>query len=172
MKTFYWVTFVLIAAFAVGIGIWRKSEKMPNTPPLSEASKPQTLLTISEFRQLCRDGDARRVKAALAGGYPISERDAGGSSALHESVMHVDVCKILIESGIDVNVQRDFRFDGFTALHQACVAPADPLVVELLLKAGADPNILDSDGKKPIDYARKYSSYEGYPEKVKLLEQR
>ena len=43
-----------------------------------------------------------------------------------------------------------FRKDGSTALHEAARAGRTDLV-KFLLEHGADPNVLDADGKKPID---------------------
>ncbi len=62
------------------------------------------------------------------------------------------VRQLLDEPGCDVN-ERDAH--GSTALHAAAGAPGDPVqIVELLLRHGADRQLMDGAGRKPADIAR------------------
>lgn len=60
-----------------------------------------------------------------------------------------EVIKMLVKRGIDINEK---SLNGKTALHAVCCTP-HPYSVYTLLKYGADPNIMDNDGKTPIMYS-------------------
>jgi len=80
------------------------------------------------------------------------QADDRGSSAVIDSVLgkHKDILNDLIEAGADMNLRSK---DGQSALIVA-VGISDEVIVEELLKAGADPDIPDSLGMS----ARKYAS--------------
>jgi ankyrin repeat protein len=77
---------------------------------------------------------------------------------LHNQALHACVAlsqdsetvRLLIEQGADVNMAQG---GGYTPLHQAAAAGCTELV-EVLLKAGANPAMLCHQGKTPADYAR------------------
>jgi len=80
-------------------------------------------------------------------------------AAMYDSV---DVARLLISRGAKVNAKSGI---GWTALHWT--AYEDSLkVAQLLIDNRADKYIKDSDGKKPIDYARE----SGYSEMEALLQ--
>jgi ankyrin repeat protein len=58
---------------------------------------------------------------------------------------------LLLKRGADLHAQ---DYCGNTVLHLAC-AQGSQLVIRLLLNEGADPNLKDFKGCKPIDFARK-----------------
>lgn len=58
-----------------------------------------------------------------------------------------DVAKDLIERGIDVNNQDEKKR---TALHYLCARPNNVELIEAILKAGGDPNILDKENRSPL----------------------
>jgi ankyrin repeat protein len=68
--------------------------------------------------------------------------------------------------GVDVNHVNNF---GWAALLEAIILgngePKYQRIVELLLKAGTDPNLADKDGITPLQHARS----RGYPEIEKRL---
>lgn len=68
---------------------------------------------------------------------------------------HVETVRTLIAAGVDVNHVNNL---GWTALLEAIILGNGELkyqhVVELLLKAGADPNLADKDGITPLQHAR------------------
>jgi cytohesin len=61
------------------------------------------------------------------------------------------VVNLLIQRGANLNSR---GFEGRTALHETAFFNC-PQMTELLLTNGADPNLKDRDGKKPIDVAIK-----------------
>ena len=71
--------------------------------------------------------------------------------------------RLLIERGADVNYQR--KLDGLTSLHVA-VKNGDSALIGVLVGASADPHLIDSGGKTPIDFARD----EGREELLEMLE--
>ncbi|XP_050227583.1 zinc finger CCCH domain-containing protein 30 [Mercurialis annua] len=64
----------------------------------------------------------------------------------------IDVIKLILSSS-DADVNRSCGLDKSTALH--CAASGGAVnavdVVKLLLAAGADPNLIDADGLRPVD---------------------
>ncbi len=75
------------------------------------------------------------------------------NQALHACValsQDSETVRLLIEQGADVNMA---QAGGYTPLHQAAAAGSTELV-EVLLKAGANPVTPCNQGKTPADYAR------------------
>jgi hypothetical protein len=100
-----------------------------------------------------RAGNLEIIQFLIKAGAPVNLRaEDRDTSALIDSVMGKfdDITTDLINAGADVNIQSK---DGQTALIVA-VGADDAGVVELLLKAGANPDISDHMGMS----ARKYAS--------------
>jgi hypothetical protein len=100
-----------------------------------------------------RAGNPEAVKFLLSAGAPVNlQAEDRNTSALLDSVMgkFYDIMTDLIKAGADVNIQSK---DGQTALIVA-VGADDVIMVEELLKAGANPDISDHMGMS----ARKYAS--------------
>jgi len=72
---------------------------------------------------------------------------------------HLDLVKVLIDRGADVNANPGPR--SGTPLHRAAVRNWVD-VIKLLLEHGADPQIKDNEGKTPMDLARRMNHLESY----------
>ena len=100
-----------------------------------------------------RAGNLEIIQFLLKAGAPVNLRaEDRDTSALIDSVMGKfdDITTVLINAGADANIQSK---DGQTALIVA-VGADEESTVELLLKAGANPDISDHMGMS----ARKYAS--------------
>ena len=169
------------------------------------------------FKAVTR-GDVARVRELLKKGANVNAREKDYSITVHFMVFNrcvasarvcglsplhwaaaygfVDVVKILLEHGADVNPR---NVDGITPLHLATVAghvdvarillehgadvntknednqtplhyaatEGHAVVARLLLEHGADPSIRDKDGRTPLDIARE----KGHKEVVRVIEE-
>ena len=111
-----------------------------------------------------RHGDLAEINELLAAGIDPNQEDRDGYTPLMEAASrdHEGAIIALIEAGADVNKKREPAED--TALHMAQQSNL-PNIVELLLEAGANPNVSDAYKHIPIIDA----SARGYTEIVKLL---
>jgi len=103
-----------------------------------------------------RNGHLNTLKLLLYSGAQVNlDAEDRGSNALFDSALirNKEIVKVLIEAQADVNVQSK---DGQTALI-VVVGAGDEDIVELLVKAGADPDIKDALGVS----ARKYATIFG-----------
>lgn len=101
-------------------------------------------------------GNMRAVQMILEHGANVLLKDKRfGQTALHRAVRdsrtfrNHDVCKLLLERGIDSNEQDG---DGATVLHRA-LQFADVELAQLLLDHGADITAVDIDGNTALHYA-------------------
>lgn len=101
-------------------------------------------------------GDPAMIKALLAGGADVQEKDQDGMTALHWAVVanHAEAAQALLAGGADVNAVDRF---GYTPLlYAATIDFGDAETETALLRAGADPNIKDKKGKTAFAQAREY----------------
>jgi serine/threonine-protein phosphatase 6 regulatory ankyrin repeat subunit B len=112
----------------------------------------------------CAEGDhTPLVELLLEAGADINGVGEDGRTALMECAnsSSKSVAKRLLELGANVNAKRD---DGSTALHEAifCACegyeqPDENDIIPLLLAAGADATLPDSEGLTPLALAQQYA---------------
>uniref|UniRef100_A0AAV1TCQ4 Uncharacterized protein n=1 Tax=Peronospora matthiolae TaxID=2874970 RepID=A0AAV1TCQ4_9STRA len=109
-----------------------------------------------------RSGDEVKVRqlieesAAVARNLINLKHHRKGTTPLMEAAAYrcnEPIVSELIASGADVNEVDDTKLKN-TALHYAAKTNRDPLVVETLLEAGADPYAVNRKGFTPLDIAR------------------
>jgi len=116
------------------------------------------------------NNDLAMLKIALAGGADVQSTigfDKSSPLISAAQLGFVDIVRALIEAKADVD---HVNARGWTALITAVVLgngdKDHTAIVEALVKAGADGDIKDRQGKKAIDYARA----RGYSDMVPILE--
>src|SRR5205807_8636602 len=91
-------------------------------------------------------GGIKVVRELLAAGANVNARAADGCTALHAAAVERDVqiVELLLAAGADVNARTK---DDITPLMCSIGSPySDPTVGLALIRAGADVNIVDSQG--------------------------
>lgn len=123
---------------------------------LSVVSCAREKTSDSEFREYVRNGKISDIELSLKNGYDVNTLGYAKENALHEA-NSIEVVKLLINAGIDINNRALPKIDGRTALHLACIAGNVELkIVKLLVDSGADIDIKDAKGKTAYDYALEY----------------
>ena len=109
-------------------------------------------------------GDREAVRTLLQQKVDVNVRQGDGSTALHWAAFREDIemTKMLLAAGADVKAAT--REGAITPLFMACSSGSAP-IVEALLKAGADPNSVKSNGTTALMTA----ASSGSPEAVKVL---
>lgn len=134
---------------------------------------------MGKLHTACQKGKIEKVKKLLADkAVNVNEYDGSGNTPLHlaaynfnglASKIRLEVAKLLIEAGAQVNAMRTEEPYG-TPLHCA-VDRADTEMVRLLLEKKADLTIPGSGGITSLDFALANSETSGndYSEIIKLL---
>lgn len=103
-------------------------------------------------------GNAEIIKAMIPAGPDLTIRNRFGGNALIPACerAHVDAVKVLLTTRINVN---HINYLGWTCLLEIVLlgdgGPRHQEVTRLVLAAGADPNIADKDGVRPLAHARR-----------------
>ncbi|KAJ5924217.1 hypothetical protein N7466_008404 [Penicillium verhagenii] len=100
-------------------------------------------------------GRSEGLKLLIDKGADINTQSDDGWTAIRSASSngHLEAVKILLDGGADVHKMGD---DQWTPLHAAALnhgSPAAPAVVELLLKHGANMNLLTNKGKSMLHIA-------------------
>jgi ankyrin repeat protein len=115
------------------------------------------------FCQAVYFGDKETICLFIEAGMNVSRPDSAGNTPLiiAAQLNQVDVAYYLIEKGVNINYQNDYKFQkdyfglkvqGATALMYAAWAGHRDMV-ELLLRNGADPLLKNIEGKTSLDLA-------------------
>lgn len=128
--------------FGTDMPIWNDA---PEPPPVIGGKQTSDVSLFAAAKL----GDVDAIKAHLADGADINERDEGGGSALGLAAIagRIDAMRYLIEQGADLDATSN---DGGVPLHGAGFFGRYE-AVELLLTSGADPNVRNNDGSTPLD---------------------
>ncbi|XP_052107145.1 ankyrin repeat domain-containing protein 11-like isoform X4 [Mytilus californianus] len=100
----------------------------------------------------CQNGNAEQLKELLENGASVKTTDKTGKNALHYCADNLETqCAemLLMREESLIHVQDE---QGFTPLHMAVIGGNVPLL-KLLVRKGADVDILDADGHTPSHWA-------------------
>ena len=111
-----------------------------------------------QFVEACFEGDIDKVKEMMQE-HPVgaNSRDLHDNTALMEASLkgHTEIWRTLLDhQNINININAVNEEDR-SALHKAAYN-GNPEIIEMLLKNGADPRMVDSSGNRAIDYAESY----------------
>jgi ankyrin repeat protein len=117
-------------------------------PGDTDHGKTPLMEAVDEVEDFVVERRLALIRLLIQAGAEPNRRDSDGRTALHYAAgAGASVVALLVEAGSSV-ASTDAR--GRTALHEAvdrlCLG-----AIETLRAAGADPSIVDSDGKRPID---------------------
>jgi ankyrin repeat protein len=101
-------------------------------------------------------GEVEMMKALMAAGADLKERDPDGLSLLHMAVLayHPEAAQALIDAGVSLN---NADKHGYTALlYASTVDYGDDRMVRLLLRAGANPKLRTRTGETALSQAKRY----------------
>jgi ankyrin repeat protein len=96
------------------------------------------------------------VRVLIAAGAPAKLTESSGINLLHWAAIanRPAVIPALVEAGVSINAQDE---SGFTPLmYAATIDFGDTKSLNALLKAGADPNIRNGEGRTALEQARFY----------------
>ena len=125
----------------------------------------------SAFLYAGAEGFNEVLRLTLAAGADVTSTNRYGGTALIPASEHghVETVQILIAAGVPVNHVNNL---GWTAMQEAILlnngGPRQQEVVRLLLDAGADPNIRDSEGRTALQNAERL----GFTEIAALIRNR
>ncbi|KAM6916490.1 nuclear factor NF-kappa-B p100 subunit [Xenentodon cancila] len=122
---------------------------------LSSRASQSAQQTASALLQYCSTGDVRVLLAIQR--HLCSIQDGNGDTPLHLSVIHqqTGVTQQLVHTLLSSQQQSVLNTPNHlqqTPLHLAVITRQSK-AVELLLRAGADPSLLDRDGRSPLHLA-------------------
>lgn len=94
------------------------------------------------------------INALILAGADVHAKDDDGYTPLHLRAMNGNplACEVLIDAGAEINV---IAKDGGTPLICACSSEGDISTVIVLLEAGADPSLADTDNDSIVSIAEK-----------------
>ena len=135
----------------------RVSQKLNMTVGETETAPKETVKKVktnkygeSPLHVAIKKGDFSKAESLIKDGAEINLKDNAGWTPLHEAAANfngkiLDILKLLLENGASVNAKAN---NGSTPLHDAVMFLPDECV-KFLLEKGADPDIVNDDGKTP-----------------------
>jgi ankyrin repeat protein len=128
----------------------RLREALEADPGAASAFSPDGF-TALHFAAFFGKPEAARILLEHGASVAVYTRNPFANQPLHAAAAgrHIEVCRILLAAGADVNAT---QHGGFTPLHEAA-DHGDVEMSELFLSAGADPTATTDDGKTPADVA-------------------
>eukprot|EP01080_Neovahlkampfia_damariscottae_P011193 gene11193-4013_t len=123
----------------------------------SKTASEENSKVLQEWIQTCTDNDIKKAEDLIKQGkHKYYENDKTNPSPLHVCVQSPKITKILLNSGIPVNLGSPLTMS--TPLHFAAFHNVDE-TTKLLLENGADTMKFDFDGVHPYLYARERNAY-------------
>uniref|UniRef100_A0A7N8X1U8 Nuclear factor of kappa light polypeptide gene enhancer in B-cells 2 (p49/p100) n=1 Tax=Mastacembelus armatus TaxID=205130 RepID=A0A7N8X1U8_9TELE len=131
------------------------SHRRTLTAALHSRASQSAKQAAAALLQYCSTGDARVLLAIQR--HLCGVQDVNGDTPLHLAIIHqqTDVIQQLIHtvlSSQQLNILNTANHLQQTPLHLAVIT-RQVKVVEVLLRAGADPSLLDKDGRSPLHLA-------------------
>jgi uncharacterized protein len=107
--------------------------------------------TALHFAAFFGKAEAARILLEHGASVDVYTRNPFANQPLHAAAAgrHLEVCRVLIAGGADVNAT---QHGGFTPLHEAA-QHGDVEMTELFLSAGADPSLTTDAGETAADLA-------------------
>ena len=128
----------------------RLRERLMDDAGAASAFSPDGF-TALHFAAFFGKAEAARILLEHGASVDVYTRNPFANQPLHAAAAgrHIEVCRVLIAAGADVNAT---QHGGFAPLHEAAQL-GDAEMTELFLSAGADPTAAADDGKTPADVA-------------------
>jgi ankyrin repeat protein len=128
----------------------RLQERLEEDPAAVSAFSPDGF-TALHFAAFFGKAEAARVLLEHGASVDVYTRNPFANQPLHAAAAgrHIELCRILIAAGADVNAT---QHGGFTPLHEAA-QHGDVEMVELFLSAEADPSLTTDTGETAADTA-------------------
>lgn len=160
---------LLIVAVAAVIALWQLDVL---ALPFLETEAAPAVASADTLTDAAEQGDLEAVRTALESGTDVDARDPFGRTALMRAAAtgQLDVLEELLERDADVHAT---SADGRTALMFAAESAPTPRAPLLLLQAGADPTVVDDEGRTAAALAEDNGAVRNsglYPRLVELAE--